>query len=160
MNSAKREKIELKDLYPLILKATESGGEILIYPSGESMRPTIRPERGDGVLLRRAQHIRRGDVLLYRRPSGAFVLHRVIAITRRGSYVMRGDNQYQKEYIGRDTEIIAKVGAIVRTADERLLSRLRGRICRALWRIGYPIRYVLYRVRRKLKNLSRRKEGA
>ena len=156
MENETRQRIPLKDLYPVIRQATEAGGELLIYPTGDSMRPTIRPERGDGVLLCALDRVQRGDILLYRRASGEFVLHRVIGVTKKGSFILKGDAQFAKEYVGKDCELIAKAKRIVRKRDEHLFPALFGRIYRVLWRISYPLRYVLYRIGRRLGRAKRK----
>lgn len=57
---------------------------------GDSMRPFLRV--GDFVHVDRAENIRKGDILLFHRPNGQYVLHRVVRKMPEG-YWMLGDNQ-------------------------------------------------------------------
>ena len=65
-------------------------------PIGTSMFPTLDTSR-DTVLLRKKDgRLKKYDVALYRRPDGACVLHRVMALEENG-YTMCGDNQVRLE---------------------------------------------------------------
>ena len=95
-NNCVREDIALKDLYPVITEVVAGGGEFHLYPRGISMLPTLVPNR-DSVVLAAPDGIGRGDIILYRRKNGVFVLHRVVGKKRDGSFVLRGDNQIYNE---------------------------------------------------------------
>ncbi|MCD7755470.1 MAG: S24/S26 family peptidase [Firmicutes bacterium] len=70
-----------------------AGGQTLPLPVlGSSMTPFLG-DRRDSVLLRAPESPPKvGDILLYRRDSGAFILHRVHSI-QDGTYTMVGDAQ-------------------------------------------------------------------
>ncbi len=59
--------------------------------TGESMHPTV--SSGELVVIEPmpAESLRIGDVILYRRPAGALVLHRLLARTREGDFICGGD---------------------------------------------------------------------
>jgi phage repressor protein C with HTH and peptisase S24 domain len=101
---------DLNALLPVLREVTESGGEFLIYPRGDSMMPLIRPAK-DGVYLAAAKPLRRKDICLYRRENGQFVLHRLVKIQKNGTLLMRGDNQTYTEQICA-TDVIARVSAV------------------------------------------------
>ncbi len=94
--SKENEIISLEALSPVIRETLDAGGEFTIYPAGNSMLPTIRPHE-DAVVLTAPTDVKRGDILLYRRDSGVFVLHRVVKVRKDGSFVTRGDNQLYNE---------------------------------------------------------------
>ena len=54
-----------------------------------------------------------GDVLLYKRDNGTFVLHRIIGEDEEG-FIMCGDNQFLKEHGIKDENIIGLVAYFVR----------------------------------------------
>jgi signal peptidase I len=59
---------------------------------GVSMRPFLRD--GDRVFLDLPKTaIRKGDIVLFRRTNGQYILHRVHRICRDGSFFMLGDSQ-------------------------------------------------------------------
>ena len=66
--------------------------------AGTSMCPFLHP--GDTVYLApldRPPEV--GDILLFRRPSGAYILHRVVALAQDGTLTLLGDSQLVKEII-------------------------------------------------------------
>ena len=152
MSDIKKEKILLDDLCPTIRAVTESGGEFLLYPNGESMLPTIKAGR-DAVLLRRADTLRVGDLILYQRKGGAFVLHRIIRIDKGGSLVMRGDNQFYNEYGVIPSSVIAKVSAIIRGSKKISTTSCCFRARSKARLMFYPLRKLLFRAQNKIKRM-------
>ena len=57
---------------------------------------------------------RRGDMLLYQRSSGQYVLHRVWKAEKDGTFTMVGDAQTELEHGIREEQIIAIVTSVVR----------------------------------------------
>ncbi len=69
--------------------------------AGTSMCPFLRP--GDTVYLAPMDAPAEvGDILLFRRPSGAYILHRVVALGENGCLWLLGDSQLVKEPISPD----------------------------------------------------------
>lgn len=89
------------------------GGELVPVPvTGVSMRPFLRT--GDYVYVKLPEEpIRRGDILLFQRPNGQYVLHRVMAI-RGARYLMLGDSQLEMEPIYRNQIRARAVSARIR----------------------------------------------
>ncbi len=104
--------LPMEQMWPLIESVFAEGGRFRLYPQGTSMLPLLRAGR-DSVLLEQAAYIRPRDILLYRRPSGQFVLHRLVRVTENG-LDMRGDNQTVIEHnVSRDA-VLARVVGIYR----------------------------------------------
>ena len=101
------ESFSLAELYPLIEEVIARGESFRLYPRGTSMEPMLYAGR-DSVLLGAAEPIEIGDILLYRRTGGAFVLHRLID-RRRGTLTMCGDHQCELEYGITEKQVLAKV---------------------------------------------------
>lgn len=87
-----KESFELADAVAVIAEAVEDGGEFTLYPMGVSMLPTIVPGR-DSVRLVRADTFKKGDIILYKRACGSFVLHRILKLCKDGTLILCGDNQ-------------------------------------------------------------------
>ena len=65
--------MDLAALMPLIDEVIAAGGAFRLYPRGTSMLPMLT-EGEDAVELVAAEPYAVGDVLLYRRASGQFVV--------------------------------------------------------------------------------------
>ncbi len=87
----------LQDLSPIMEECIADGSEVILTITGNSMRPLLRHRR-DQVVLKKADKamLQVGDVPLYRRENGQFVLHRIVGISV-SSYTMCGDRQKEKE---------------------------------------------------------------
>ena len=106
-----KKQVSINDVAPLIKSVVEQGGKFRLYPKGISMRPLLR-EGKDSVLLTKCTCIEKNDILLYKRKSGQYVLHRVVLNKNR--LVFCGDNQSSYEYGIDESDIIAKVCGIYR----------------------------------------------
>ena len=89
------EVISLKREIGRVEAILQSGTRIKLHIRGTSMLPLL-DERTDTVLLAAPARIRRGDIVLYRRPAGDVVLHRIHAITADG-FTLLGDHQWNAE---------------------------------------------------------------
>lgn len=94
--------------------AVRKGQSVIIAGTGDSMRPFIRPET-DKLLLAPlpARALLPGDVVLYRRPGGEAVIHRIFRV-RGDSYDMLGDNQLLIEQNVPRACVIAYVKEVIR----------------------------------------------
>lgn len=93
-------------------------GEIAYWTRGTSMLPMLR-ENKDVVIIRakRNDRAQRYDVALYRRPGQShYVLHRVLRQKKDG-YIMRGDNQWRKEFVP-EADVIGILTAFIRDGRE------------------------------------------
>lgn len=142
--------ISMSESEELIREVVESGGEFQLYPRGTSMLPLLRQGKDSVVLVKVPEQIKRGDIPLYRRADGHYVLHRVIRVEKDGTYTMCGDNQTQLERgITRD-QMIATVSAISRKEKMRSVRAISYRAYCFLWR-SFFIRRVYFKLRRMLK---------
>lgn len=120
-------------------------GRLVYYVRGRSMEPMLRQNR-DLVHLRLPEgSLKKNDVALFRRPSGKYVLHRVVGEDERG-YIFLGDNCKSREFgvpadtvIGVLTEFVRK-GKVISANDRRYLAYVR------LWEIMYPLRALVFGV--------------
>lgn len=148
-----KEHIELAALLPLIREVISRGGEFALHPRGESMLPTIRAGRDTVMLSALDRPPVRGDLLLYQRDTGAFVLHRVVREEKDGTLSMRGDNQYFIERGIRKDQVIAVVRRYYRQGQERRTDSLRVRLYCTRRTLTYPFRRIFRAVARRTRRL-------
>ena len=103
----------LLEEYRRILAEEETVEALPLVISGNSMSPFLIHGRDTVYLSRLTRPVRRGDVLLYQRRSGTYVLHRVYAVTDEG-FTMVGDAQTVLEPGIRQSQVIAVMTRAVR----------------------------------------------
>ncbi len=112
MSGQLQTEFDMRELYPLLSEVLESGGEFRLYPKGTSMLPLLC-EGEDSVLLKKCTALEVGNIYLYRRKGGKFVLHRLVAMEQgNGAPVFRGDNQDWLEYGIAREDVLAVVSGI------------------------------------------------
>ncbi len=126
--------IPLEDLSPILVSCLQEGQEVILTVTGNSMRPLLRHRRDQVVLAAvDGEALRPGDVPLYRRRNGAYVLHRVVArddgtqcefvdgtvqestqLAAEVRYTMLGDAQTELEHGITPPQILARAVAFIR----------------------------------------------
>lgn len=107
-------KVTMKELLPFIEEALNNDKTFVIPITGTSMRPLLIAGRDTVTLKKCDSKLKKGDLPLYRRQDGTFVLHRVVAVDNNGTYTMCGDNQFLKEKGIAHNQIIGVVTEITR----------------------------------------------
>ncbi len=102
----------LKAAEPIFRAVLDSGGTFTLKPHGTSMLPTIVPGRDSVSLIKLTEPAHLYDILFYQRADGSFVLHRVAAIAKDGSYTLCGDHQTVLEKGVQPAAVVAVVSAI------------------------------------------------
>lgn len=144
-------RLPMEELYPILEEQLAGGGRCMLPVTGSSMLPALRQGRDAAVLEKRT--VGRGDVILYRRENGAFILHRIVG-ERGGAWLCCGDNQWQSEAVPRD-RVLAAVSAVRRGGAEWSVSRPAWRLWSALWVGLFPLRRPLIALRRLAGNLKK-----
>lgn len=73
-------RVPLAELSPVMQACMEQGQEVVLTITGNSMRPFLRHGKDQVVLVKAdPADLMPGDVPLYRRRDGHFVLHRIVA---------------------------------------------------------------------------------
>lgn len=81
--------------------------------SGNSMAPFLIHQRDTVYLSRLQKPLKKGDVVLYLRDNGSYVLHRIVQINN-DQYSMIGDGQFHIEKGIRHDQIIAVMTSVQR----------------------------------------------
>lgn len=132
-------RVSLAELLPVMEEQLAAGKAVRFGPKGISMLPMLRQGRDSVVLQKPPAKLKKYDLPLYRRPDGAFVLHRVVGEDHRG-YITCGDNQTFREYGVTHKQVIGIVTGYYR--DEEYIScdnpqykrYCRRRVCAQYWR--------------------------
>ena len=125
----------------------EQKGQLIYTTVGRSMRPFLRSGQDLMVIeARKEERFRPRDVVLYRRKSGKYVLHRIMRV-RREDYILCGDNCWDLEPGIRDDQILGVLTAVIREGKR---FDVRDRSYRAkvfFWWALYPVRACVLFVR-------------
>lgn len=120
----------------------EGKTDVPVPVTGNSMCPFLYP--GDIVYLNRADTLRRGDIALFTRSDGSFVLHRIYRVCRDGSYLLLGDNQLTPEPVPAE-RIRAKVTGVRRKEKALTVRSFRWWWYAHLW--TRPVRRIAGKLR-------------
>lgn len=143
--------ISMSELLPFIEEAFKKNTTFKIPITGTSMNPLLIEGR-DYVLIKKPEGpLQIGDIPLYRRDMGTFVLHRVVD-KKDDSYIMSGDNQFLLEKGITDKHIIGVVCSIccdgkLFDVDDAEYIKYKNKYVKNV-KIRYPIRRLRYRLYR------------
>lgn len=147
-------RIPMEQLGPL-LEEQLRGGSARLPVTGSSMLPMLRHGRDVVGLVSLEGRPGRGDVMLYRRADGQYVLHRVIRMVDGETCLCCGDNQWQRELVPLSRGI-ARVDRFCRGGRWYEVDRCKSyQLYTRLWTGLFPVRRPILWVRRGLGCLRR-----
>ncbi len=119
----------------------------LVYTNvGTSMLPMLRPRRDLLIVEPRPQgRCKRYDVVLYKRPTGQYVLHRILKV-RKEDYVLCGDNRAIAEPGVQEDWIFGILTGFVRDGKTLSVNNLWYRCYVHLWCDFFVIRAGIIRL--------------
>lgn len=107
---------------------------ILTYiTKGRSMRPFLRS--GEDLVqieAKKDSRFRKYDAVLYRRPDGKYVLHRIVKVLA-DSYIICGDNCWQLERGITDSQILGVLSGVIRKGKKLDVNSRGYRLLVRLW---------------------------
>lgn len=117
--------------------------EVMTRTKGISMRPLLRQGRDIVVIKRPKFPLKAGDVPLYRvKGKEELVLHRILRVKKDGTYIIRGDNLFLKEYV-KESQIVGVMKAFYREGRYCDCEKSRKyKLYIVLNRVSYPLRYL------------------
>lgn len=151
------QKIPMKELAELILLQLETSGQATLTVTGYSMRPTLHERRDSVILNLPASRQKAGDIILYLRENGQYVLHRIIETAEEG-YICSGDNQVMREPVSH-SQVLAVVSGICRKGKRYPADSLGCRLYAAMCVGMFPVRKYYIALRRRLGRLRRKLFG-
>lgn len=135
-----------------IEQEVERQDHILLQTTGISMEPLLHNRKSTVVIKKPPKRLNKYDVVLFRRASGEYVLHRILKVRQR-DYLICGDNGIYKEPVARE-QILGIMTGFYPDMGERYISCEDLEYQRYLRTVGlrYGLRWIRalpWRVRRK-----------
>lgn len=107
---------EYLDMVCHLLRQGETS--VAVPVTGRSMCPFLYP--GDTAYLDLPdKKLKKGDIVLFTRPNGQYILHRIVGVREDGGYLLLGDGQLVPEPVMDPSRICARVTS-VRRGEKRL----------------------------------------
>ena len=153
MEEKQTREVGMVDLSPLIEEILRGGGTVELTVTGNSMWPMLH-HKVSRVRLAPIGELKKGDLPLYRRQNGAYVLHRILAVEPDGSYTCCGDNQWHVERGLQRAQMVAVVTDFSRRG-EQWVSGNSGlyRLYTRLWMAVRPIRRLIFGGWKRIKRM-------
>lgn len=145
-------RISMEQLAPLLEEQLQHGRAKLPV-TGSSMLPMLRNGCDVVELVPLDALPVSGDVLFYRRPSGQYVLHRLIRMEDDQTCLMCGDNQWQRELLRVDC-VMARVERFTHKGKWIHCKEHQGYLLYTkIWTALFPVRRPIIALRRCLGRL-------
>ena len=140
--------VSIHNVIGVIKEKLDHDGEVLITVTGGSMRPFLIDRSTQVTLAKPKSKLKKYDIVLYKSPAGAWVLHRIIKL-KDDDLIICGDALKTNEYINKN-EVIGVVTRIQTKDKVTFPNQLLYRIGVRLWVFLKPFRrYLLFLFRRK-----------
>lgn len=139
--------IPMEELVPVLLLQLAHGDVASLTVTGSSMLPMVTPHRDRVWLKSCPEQLDCGDVILYRRDNGQYVLHRIVKLSQ--PMICCGDNQWEEEAV-RPDQTIALVTAFDRNGKHYTVQAWTYRIYVLMMTRLFPLRRAYIAVRRRL----------
>lgn len=147
--------VDTKEYLDMVCDLLAQGKTQVPVPvAGSSMMPFLHP--GDTVFLDLpGGKLRVGDIPLFTRPDGRYILHRIVEVRKDGSFVMLGDAQTERELV----DGIHRIRAVVTSANHKgkLLTprSVRWIFFATVWRWIVPFRPLVTKLWDRIKKITR-----
>lgn len=149
--------LPMEQLMPILREQLDTGGRATLVVTGYSMYPTFRSKSDAVYLVPANRPLKRGDLILYRRENGRYILHRIVTKPKDGKFFCTGDNQWELEPVT-DSQVMALVNGFVRDGKITAEGSRPYRAWVAIWVWLRPVRRPILalgkafgRLRRKMK---------
>lgn len=131
-----------------------NSGEILYYRNkGDSMYPLIEENKCIlKIIPKPNSRLKVGDIPLYKRDNGKYVLHRIIKV-KSYEYYLRGDNRVFTERGIEDRHIIGVLDSIIKDGKEIKVYGNTSKLFLLKLKIKFVFEYIAFRFNNLLKKL-------
>lgn len=90
-------KVDAQTYLPALLELVDQGKTVPLVITGNSMSPFMIHERDSILIGPITRPLRKGDMAMFRRRNGQFVMHRICRVDSEGRFYFVGDAQTQIE---------------------------------------------------------------
>lgn len=147
-------RVPMAELMKVIRLQLETAGRANLAVTGCSMLPMLRQGRDTVILEPVTDPLKAGDIALFQREDGPYVLHRVIIADEDG-YIFCGDNQAERERVTHQ-QLVARMTGYIRNGKEHDLKGLGDRLYCWTWVRLFCLRKYYIATRRRLGRLRGR----
>ena len=152
MDLSNKRLIGEEELMPLIEAQLAAGQKVRYLPfRGVSMLPMLRQGKDAVELSPMPERLKKYDLPVYRRKSGQYVMHRVVAV-KEDHYICLGDNTLKFEHIYPE-QMIGVVSAFKRGNKRIEVDNPGYQLYCRLWRPTRPLRLLIYQIKRIAKKV-------
>ena len=145
----------MEELAPIISEIVGAGREVTITVTGNSMRPLWYHLKNNVTLAGcDPQRLKKGDVPLYRRADGRYVLHRILRV-HADTFDLVGDGQYVVETGLEKFRVLAVVTRFTKGGHSYSVRNWGYRAYAHVWLWLLPVRKYLFALYSKLKRVFR-----
>ena len=131
-------------LMPKLLALLEETDNVPLVISGGSMTPFLIHRRDTVYLSKVRRPLKKGDMILFRRDSGDYILHRILS-AENGIYTLIGDAQNRTEPV-REDQVLALVTAVRRKGKLLKESDFRWLFFEKVWLRMIPLRHPIMKL--------------
>ncbi len=133
-----------------LLEELERKGFVVVPTTGVSMQPLLYTHRTHVLIRKPDKPLKKHDVVLYTRPDGSLVLHRVIRMEDTAAWI-RGDNTFSLERVA-VSDIRGVMDRVWRGNREISVRSWGYRAYTAAWCASYPARALHQKAVAKLRS--------
>ena len=155
---SKQIKLPLAQAEGILREELASGGSVVINIRGTSMLPLLKEGITNVRLESPVFPLKKYQIILYKRPDGQFVLHRILSC-KKGGLVCRGDHQTEKEFPVEEDSVVAVMTAYSKGEDWVKTDSLSQRLLGAFLGSTGGLRMKLRGIKSRLRRLFGRKRA-
>lgn len=146
--------VDTKEYLDMVCRLLAEGKTRVPVPvAGSSMVPFLHP--GDTVYLDLPGKLKKGDIVLFTRPGGRYILHRIVKVHPDGSFTITGDAQTFPEPVAGADRIKAVVTHAVCRGKPVKPGSFRWQFFATVWRWALPLRRQIMTCWGKVKKPTR-----
>ena len=127
----------------------EQNTDVSIVISGNSMSPFLVNQRDVIYLSKINRKLKKGDLVLYQRLSGQYVVHRIVKVKKSG-YYLAGDNQIAIEGPILDKQIFGLVTKVKRKGKWIEAGNFWWEFFEHVWIWVLPWRMIILKIYKKV----------
>ncbi len=127
----------------------QTGKTVILTPKGHSMEPLLHPGNAQVMVGPLKENPSKGDILLWHRKTGTYVLHRMIGENEK-QYLLRGDHGTKTDH-AKKGRVIGVVTEINRGPKWFPVTDPIYRVYVHIWMLFFPLRACFYRLHGKMR---------